>query len=191
MLLVVLQTSPPMYGYDLVYCIISFITKRRIAKKLFPSFFICITTASTISAFNQTIQDSIHEFGVDENLVKVVHPIRAIVYMPAVLIELIVIIFSMAQIYEIEIGIPWIIIGMLVSTLLTIAVPPIPGGATMLFGIIFSQMGIPTEAMVFAVTCNTFYDFLMTAVNSSVGMLEYVLQADKLNMLDKEVLRNK
>ena len=160
-----------------------------IIKKLSPTFLTAVTTASTLAAFSQTINNSTTKFGVDENYVKVAHPITNVIYMPPLLSELLVMIYCMAQIYDIQISISWIVLGILISSILTIAAPPIPGTATLLFGIIFSQMGIPAEAMAFAVTCDIFYDFLDSAVINSMGMMEYILQADKLNMLDKEVLR--
>ncbi len=162
-----------------------------IVKKLLPTFLVCITTASTISAFGQTVNDCVEKFGIDKKYMKVVHPIKCIIYMPGVIVMLIVMIFSMANIYDVKTNISWIILGILMSSILTIAVPPIPGALAMLFGILFSQMGIPAEAMAFAVTCDVFYDFLDTATNNTVGILEYVLQADKLDMLDIDKLRAK
>ena len=158
-------------------------------KKLLPSFFICLSTAASVSAFSQTISDSTQKFGVDEKYVKVAVPIRSIIYMPALVTELIVVTYSMAQIYEVKVNISWMLLCVLICSILAIAVPPIPGADAMLFGIIFPQLGIPIEAMAFAVTLDAIFDFLGCAVNNSLGMLEFVLQADKLKMLDKELLR--
>lgn len=167
------------------------ISAVMIIKKLLPTFMICLTTASTISAFGMTVNDCVDKFGIDKKYLKVVHPIKCIIYMPGVVTMLIVMIYSMSNIYDVKTNISWIILGILISSILTVSVPPIPGAVAMLFGILFSQMGIPAEAMAFAITCDVFYDFLDTATNNTVGILEYILQADKLDMLDKEKLRAK
>ena len=130
-------------------------------------------------------------FNVDEKYVKVALPIRSIIYMPALVVELIVLIYCMASLYDVSVNISWVIIGIIISSILAMAVPPIPGAVAMLFGILFTQMGIPAEAMAFAVACDAFYDFLDAAVNNSVGIMEFVLQADNLDMLDVKTLRQK
>lgn len=46
-------------------------------------------------------------------------------------------------------------------------------------------------SMVIALICDVFYDFLSTEVNNSVGILEMVIQSDRLGMPDRETLRSK
>ena len=160
-----------------------------ILKKLMPTFLVAISTASSLSVFNQTISDGSRRFGVDEKYVKMAHPIRTILYMPGLVTELVIVLFSVSCFYDVEISIPWVLLAIMTIIILTLATPPIPGSVVLILGILFTQMGIPTEAMAIAITCDVFYDFLDTAVNNSMGIMEYIHQADKLGMLDKETLR--
>lgn len=162
-----------------------------LAKKMFVTFMICFSSATCITAFSQTIEDSRDKLGVDPEYVSVALPIRSILYKPALVTELVVLSFCMAQIYDVKISVIWIILTILTSSILTMACPPIPGAVAMLFGILFPELGIPVEAMAFAVTCDVFYDFIDAAVNNSLGMLEFVLQADHLDILDRDVLRKR
>ena len=111
--------------------------------------------------------------------------------MPGTVIELTVLIYSMAQIFGVQISLTWMITGVIVSSVLAIAAPPLPGGVALVVGILFAQMGIPSEAIAFAVACDVFYDFLDSAVTNSVGILECAMQADKFGMLDHDVLKSK
>ena len=160
-----------------------------IVKKLLPTFLPALSTASTLSVFSRTISDSTKKFGVDAKYVKMAHPIRSILYMPGLVTELMVVMFSMAAIYKVETSVSWVILGVFVIVVLTLATPPIPGSVVLILEILFTQMGIPSGAIAIAVTCDLFFDFLDTAVNNSMGIMEYILQADKMGMLDKEVLR--
>jgi hypothetical protein len=44
----------------------------------------------------------------------------------------------------------WFIIAVITSSLLAIALPPLPGVGLMLYSTMFAQMGIPVEAIVLA-----------------------------------------
>ena len=171
------------------FCIRYRVSVGTIVRKLLPTFMKLITTASTIGAFSETIEDGTAKFGIDKKYMKVAHPIRAIVFMPGLATEFAVLIYSMAQLFSVEIGLIQIIMGILIITILTVAVPPIAGSVAMVFGILFTQMGIPVEAIALAVTCDVFYDFLDCAINNSVGILECAMQADKFGMLDHDVLK--
>ena len=74
---------------------------------------------------------------------------------------------------------PWFAIAFLTNLLISIAVPPVPGGATMGF---FSQLGIPTEIMGVAIAINAIADFPAAACNASSRQLTMINVAESLNM---------
>ena len=55
-----------------------------------------------------------------------------------------------AQEYGVEVNPVWFIIAVITSSLLAIALPPLPGVGLMLYSTMFAQMGIPVEAIVLA-----------------------------------------
>ena len=93
-----------------------------------------------------------------------------------------------AESCNIEITLPWVIIGGFTALLLSFAVPPVPGGAMMGFTVIFAQLGIPMEVMGIALAINAITDFPATACNVSSWQLTMIDVADSLKMLDKETL---
>lgn len=86
---------------------------------------------------------------------------------------------------------PRLAIAFVTNLLISIAVPPVPGGAMMGFMIVFSQPGIPMEIMGVAIVINAIADFPAAACNASSRQLTMINVAESLNMLDREVLRKK
>ena len=76
----------------------------------------------------------------------------------------------------------------IVTSLLSMAAPPIPGGALTCYTVMFTQLSIPMEAVAIAVAINSIIDFIMTANNLTCLQVEAVMASGGLNMLDKETL---
>lgn len=77
---------------------------------------------------------------------------------------------------------------MLISVILAIAAPPVPGGGLSCFALIIAQMGLPAESLALFCTLNIIPDFICTASNLSCLQLELTDLADSLDMLDREKL---
>lgn len=85
---------------------------------------------------------------------------------------------------------PLLLLG-LITVILSIAAPPVPGGALTCFTMLFIQLQIPEEAVAIMITLNMFLEFMATAVNLFCLQAELVELAGSLNMLDVERLRQK
>ena len=83
----------------------------------------------------------------------------------------------------------WVVTGVLVSGLLAIAAPPIPGGSLTCYTVLLTQLGIPEEAVGLAVAANVLLDFFMTSCGISCLQSELILASGRLGMLDVEMLR--
>ena len=76
----------------------------------------------------------------------------------------------------------------LVSVLLAMAAPPVPGGSLTCYTVLLTQLGIPEEAIGLAIAGNVILGFFMTACGVSCLQSELVLVANKLGMLDRDCL---
>ena len=83
----------------------------------------------------------------------------------------------------------WVVTGVLVSGLLAIAAPPIPGGSLTCYTVLLTQLGIPDEAIGLAVAGNVILDFFMTSCGISCLQSELMLSANKPGMLDRKQLQ--
>ena len=97
--------------------------------------------------------------------------------------------FGLAENYNISISSNWLIMVVLTSVLLAIALPPIPGGMTMSFTFLFSQLGIPSEALGIAMALNIVFEYAVTSVNLYCLQMELTELAGSLDMLDLDTLR--
>ena len=129
------------------------------------------------------------KLGVDSSYVKFSYPMGNVMYMQGTVAYLTIISLFFAETYNLEVSLIWFIMMVLSATLLAIAVPPIPGAALMLFTILFSQLGIPMEALVMATAMDIVCDFFDTGVNVFALMLEVAGGARAMKRLDQKVLQ--
>ena len=165
------------------------ISPALLFKKAWPTFLIALTTASSAAAFSTNVRDANKKFGIDKKLVDFGIPIGQVLFMPGFIPMLFAVSAGFAEIYGIEITVPWVIIGCLTSLLVSFAIPPVPGGAMMGFTVVFTQLGIPMEVMGIALAINAIIDFPCTTCNVSGWQLTLIDVADSLDLLDKETLR--
>lgn len=160
-----------------------------LAKKAFPTFFTALTTASSSATFPVTTRDAHKNFGIDKKLVSFGIPLGQVLYMPGFIALMCMLELGFADAHNIPITFSWLVLGYITNLLLSFAIPPVPGGCLMAFTIIFTQLGIPMEAMGIAIAINTITDFPATAINTTGWQLTLIHVADSLNMLNEETLR--
>ena len=158
-------------------------------KKALPTFLIALTTASSTAAFSTNMKDANKKLGIDKNLVNFGIPLGQVLFKMSEFAMFIPIVLSFAENYGIAITPVWLFLAFVTVWLTSFAVPPVAGGAIMGFSIVFSQLGIPMEAMGIAIAMNAITDFPLTAMNVTGWQLTMIDVADSLGALDKETLR--
>lgn len=156
--------------------------------KFLPTYIIGLTTASSAAAFATNMETCEKKLGIDTTLSHFAVPLGQVIFKPGALIGFTLVCLSMAGIYSIPVTPAWIMTMIIVVALLSMAAPPIPGGALTCYTVMFSQLSIPLEAVAIAVAVNSILDFLMTSANLSCLQAESVIVAGRLDMLDKSVL---
>lgn len=111
-------------------------------------------------------------------------------FMPAVSLSLTVFTVYFAQEYGVEVNPVWAIIAVITSSLLAIALPPIPGVGLMLYSTMFAQMGIPVEAIVLASLMELIIEYVNTGGNVLMLLLELTRDAAHMNRLDPGCVDN-
>ena len=71
------------------------------------------------------------------------------------------------------------------------ATPPVSGGAISCLSVLIAQMGLPQDAVATGATAIIFLDFFTTSSRILMSHLETLLQADRLGMLNREILLQK
>ena len=165
------------------------ISPRLVLKKGLPTFIIGMTTASSVAAFGTCANICERKLGVSNHITSFGIPLGIVMFPPATSVYFIIICLHAAEIYQVECSPLWIVLAVFSATVLAIASPPIPGGTLTCYTIMFTQLGLPTEALVVALALDILCDFVATGMNMFCLQLDLAIQSKRMDLLDKNVLR--
>jgi len=161
-----------------------------ILKKSLPTFIIGMTTASSVATFGTCANICEKKLGVSNHITSFGVPLGIVMFPPATAMYFIIICIYAAEIYQVECSVVWFILAIFSAVVLAIAAPPIPGGTLTCYTIMFTQLGLPTEALVVALALDVLCDFVATGMNMFCLQMELVIQSKRMGLLDESVLRN-
>ncbi len=158
-------------------------------RKLLPTYLIALTTASSAAALATNLETCVKELGIPKKIADFSIPLGQVLYKPGFVVGFFAMILCMAESYDIPITPLFLFMSILTIGLLSMAVPPIPGGPLSVFTVMFAQLGIPGEAIALAVAINAILDFFMTAAGVACLQVQVTLAADSVGMLDEKKLK--
>ena len=171
--------------------IAAFRTKANVfalIKKAIPASVIAITTASSVAAFGTCVNTCEKKLGISDSITSFGVPLGIVIFPPGIAIYFTLICMYTAEVYGVECSLTWFVMAVFTGCLLAIAAPPIPGGTLTCYTIMFSQLGLPEEALVVALALDVLFDFIATGMNVFCLQMELLIQAKKMGRLDHAVL---
>ena len=181
-----------MLAYCVLYIVISAVRLKispiLLLRKIMPIFTVGITTASSGAAFGEIVTCCEKKLGISDSLCNFSIPLGMILCMGSCSIDLMVCTAFCASSFGVSMSFAAWICVMINAAVLAVASPPVAGGILACYAVIFTQVGIPTEALAFAMTIGVLIDFVATACNVSTLPAVLAVQAQKLDMLDREKL---
>lgn len=159
---------------------------KTIIKYMLPTFIINITTSSQISALPENMICCKEKFKINEKMVDFGIPFGLVTYMPMGAMMLGLTVFGLAAIYNIPITVVMIVKVFLLSVVVAIAAPPIPGSAFIVLPIMLSSCGISSEHLPFAIVFGTIIGYICPALNGIVLQLEMLISAKQLENTELE-----
>ena len=177
-------------GITLLYIAIKEkVAVTQLIKKVFPGFLIALTTASSSAAFGTIAASCEYDLGVKSKITNFGLPLSIVLFKPVTAVSFVSYALFFAKQYDIGISVVWVISAMIVISILTVALPPIPGGAIACYTILFMQLGIPAEALGIVIVLDIIADFINTGLNTIMRQCAIVLVAEQVNFLDKSTLQ--
>lgn len=155
-----------------------------------PTYLIALATASSAAAFSTMVETCEKKFGIDKSLVRFGIPLAIVMSKPCTAINDMILVFYFAEKYDVECSVGWIVTAVFVSAMLAISVPPIPGGATIAYSMLYAQMGIPNEALAITIAIDVVTDFIVTSSCVTIDQLTLLNVASSLGMVDEKVLHS-
>lgn len=159
--------------------------------KLLPDYIIGLTTASSSAAFATTMDINEYKLGIDPAYSRTAVPIGTMLFAGTSTLLYLGIVVFLADRYGVKADAGWWIILWIVCPLFTMATPPVSGGSISCLSVLIVQMGIPQEAVAIGATATIVLDFLTTSSRIFIAHLEAILQADRLGLLNREILQKK
>lgn len=126
----------------------------------------------------------------DHSTASFAFPLSSVIFKPTSTAFFTIFSFCFAEIYHVDISASWLLLVALLAPLLTMALPPIAGSGILAFSILFSRLGIPTEALVVVSAVEVLSDFIDTGFNVMLRVMHLAGYAAKLGKVDRGVLSN-
>ena len=176
-------------GYLTTVCRRFKVKAKVLLRKLLPDFIIAISTSSAAVAMPTSIEINETKLGIDASFSRTAVPIGNVLFAGSFSIIYVLAGAFLAEYYGLTVDVSWWIILWLVSSLLAMATPPVAGGMISCLSVLLLQLGIPSEGVALAASLMILLDMICTATRILLLHLELILQADRLDLLDRERLR--
>ena len=150
-------------------CLRCRISPAKLWKATLSTFVIAITTASSSAAFSDNLHTCTDKLGVSDRLANFGVPFGQILYKPGVAVLFWFSAVSTAESEHIDASMTWIVTALFMCIVLSAAAPPVPGGMSASFTILFAQLGLPEASIAVILSLTSILDFLVTGTNIFSG----------------------
>lgn len=156
---------------------------KALYKRLMPAFMINLSSATYGSSFTTSIE-TLFACGTDIDYGSVGHNVGGMLFKPAYAILLLggTVITAINEGVAFSVG--YLLTIALLSVILSIAIPTIPGAAITGFTLMFAQVGLSQESLSVVITLNALLDFFTVAVNGFCLQSEIMIGAKKAGRID-------
>lgn len=134
-------------------------------RALMPSFIICLSSANFGAAFS-TIFDNLMDLKADEEITPVALNVGSILFKPSTILSFVFASLFMAKAYGLTLSVVWVITAALLSFILVLGVPNIPGATVGALTMLFSQLALPSEALSLMIAVYAIMQFFNVAVDT-------------------------
>ena len=162
---------------------------KKLLKKMFPAFEAVIKTGRMDAGYGQMEQILTGKLGVGNHFTTMALPSGTVLYMPVNVIGTLLFTMYAAMKYHAPVRLAWLVLAMILSVILFVATPPVPGANLLAYIMIFAQLKIPQTALIDAMIFDILFGIFAAAANQILLQLELILQADQIGLLDREILR--
>ena len=164
------------------------IPMRLLFEKMKDSFRIAFRTSSVDSSIAENLICCEKRLGISKKLTSYGVPLGLISYMPATCVAVIVFVMYVANLYQVQISIVWLIIALILDVALEAATPPVAGVGILTYTALFAQLNIPLRALPIAMAVDILFGFLVTPINQAMLQMELITEAETLDLLNRDLL---
>ena len=146
-------------------CVRMRITPSDLLKRTLSTFVIAISTASSSAAFVENKKTCVEKLGISKRMTNFGVPFAQLLYNPGASVLFWFAAISVAESSGARVSLVWFVTATFMSIILSAASPPVPGGMTASFTILFSQLALPVSNLAVILSLTSILDFLVTATD--------------------------
>lgn len=161
----------------------------KLVRKLLPPFVVAVRTGTLDAAYGEVEHSCVQALGIDSTFTSVMYPQGLVLYMPASIIGTLVFTVFVARGFDVSVSLWWFALAAFLDVLLFVATPPVPGANLLAFITLFHMLGIPDMAFLDAMIFDILFGLFANAANQTMLQIELMLQADRLGLVNRSVLR--
>ena len=188
-LVFVIVTVVLMTIFTIITARIEKVNALTLVRALKGPFIKTLSNGSADTVLDYTLKSCRRLLGIDPGYAEVGLSIGLVMYMPISAVGTLIFVIYSASMYGVSATFMWYVIAVVIAVAMCIAVPPVPGVGILTYVVMFAQLGIPKKALIAAMVFDVLTTVLMSAANQYMMQLELILSADRMAMLDHEVLR--
>ena len=176
-------------GMTLIYiCRKKKLRIRQLFSKLWEPFWLALKGGSLNASYGKLEQSCAADLGIQRSFLNSSLTNGMTLCMPVSSVGTMVLLAYFAVQYGTETSLIWHIGAILLSAVLFVATPPVPGANLLAYVVTFAWLGIPGEVLIDAMLFDITFGYFANAGNQMVLEMELILQADHIGMLDRKRL---
>ena len=160
-------------------------------KNYFPAISLAFSTASSNATLGVSLDSAINRCGIDQKIASFSIPVGITINMDGSAISQGVATIFVAQAYGIPLDITAIITIVIMCTLITIGSPGIPGASTLLLVVVWSQVGLPIEAVGMILGVDRILSMIRTMTNVSGDIVCGIIVAQSEGLFHRDIYEKK
>ena len=170
--------------YTAFTCIHMKWTPARLWKSAFSTFFIGLTTASSSASLTDDLKTCKEKYKISPKLVNFAVPIGQIIFKPCNSVMYFFAAVCVADETGISVSLSWFVTLFIISIILSASSPPVAGGSTAGFTIMFVQLGLSLESLPVILALNAVLMYIRTATNLFTQQCILLGTAKSLKMIE-------
>lgn len=169
--------------YSLMLKFVAKVPLRSFYKKMVPVWLMTASTTSSSGTLPLTTETAEREFGVSSKLTGFTLPLGATINMDGAVVFYAVSAIFVAQVYGVNMSIGQQITLILLTTMVSVGCPGIPGGAIVMLTMLLSNMGLPLAIVGMLAGINRIIDMGDTSLNVTGDMVGTLCVARSENLM--------
>ena len=162
---------------------------KLLIKKIWEPFKVTLLSGSLDASFGLSEHTLITKLGIEKNFTNVSLPHGLVMYMPVNVIGTLVFTMFAASHFNVTVSALWFGVAIILAIILFVTTPPVPGANLIAYIAIFAQLGIASEALIDAMIFDIIFGIFASAANQVLLQMDLIFQADKIGLLNLNILR--